>query len=144
MSLHISLNGKSLMAYHLTPMNGTIAALIKPAQLKSLVMNDNISVNGVRVLSAPTVRKKNKNEITLSFHISHPSLENLSEAIKILEEQLKNGINNTGVNELEVRELNNCFRLVFMQFTNISNYGTSGRAVLSIKFLEPDPSNRNV
>lgn len=144
MRLHIALNGNDIEMYHLTALEGTLNALIKPSAYKKMVTNENAAMDGTNILSEPSVRKREKNSISLSFLLRSTSLVDLQQEIKNLEAELVNGKNGTGINELYVAELNQCYRLYYENMSSYSNFGLDGAARVTLKFTEPNPNNRSV
>lgn len=144
MMLRISLNGNDIEMYHLTALDGTLNALIKPSAYKKMVTNENAAMDGTSILSEPSVRKRDKNSISLSFLLRSTSLVDLQQEIKNLEAELVNGKNGTGINELYIAELNQCYRLYYESMSSYSNFGLDGAARVTLKFTEPNPNNRSV
>lgn len=142
MTPRIALNGKDITAFGLTPLDGTLNTLMKPAPMKKLATNENKSAHGSIILCSPTSRRYDKQDLSLMFYIEAPSIIDLSRMVETLVEELKQGKDATGVNELSVPELNKCFRLVYVSVDKYTNFGLSGSATLSIKFTEPNPNNR--
>lgn len=144
MNLHISLNGKDLAELNLTALDGILNALMKPSAYKKYASNGNAAINGERILSAPTSRMKDKRTISLPFLLQSTSLIDLQREIDNLEAELVAGKNGTGINELVVRELGQCYRLYYESMSSYTNFGLDGAAMLSIKFVEPNPTNRGL
>jgi hypothetical protein len=144
MRLHISLNGKDISEWHLTALDGTLNTLIKPSAYKKMVTNENAAMDGTSILSEPSVRKREKNSISLPFLLRSTSLVDLQQDIKNLEAELVRGKNGIGINELYVAELNQCYRLYYESMSSYSNFGLDGAARITLKFTEPNPNNRSV
>ena len=144
MRLHIALNGNDIEMYHLTALDGTLNALMKPATYKKAVTNENAAVDGTMILSAPSVRKVDKRIISLPFLLRSVSLVDLQQELDNLAEVLVAGKDNTGINELYVHELNRCYRLCYEGMSPYSNFGLDGVARITLKFTEPNPNNRKV
>lgn len=142
MKLRMELNGVDVSQYKLTPLDGNLNTLMKPAADKNLVKNENSSMNGTLILHSPTVRKVASRDITLSFKITTPSLVDLQREIDKLVNLLKMGKDSTGMNELYVPIIDTTYRLVYISMDKYSNFGLCGKATLSIKFTETDPTNR--
>lgn len=141
---HMALNGKDITEFGITPLDGTLNTLMKPAPTKKLATNENKSSHGIIVLSSPNARRYDKQDISLMFHIEAPSLIDLNRMVENLVEELKQGKDGTGVNELAVPELEKCYRLVYVNADKYNNFGLSGEATLSIKFTETNPNNRTL
>ena len=141
MKLTIKINGTDISAFGLKPLDGTLDNLMKPAEMKSLVYNENTAIDGS--LAMTRNRKVKRRDVTLLFIISRASLLELTDAIDALVSMLAAGKNNSGVNEGRVEELDRTFRLVYSSVDKYSNFGIDGKATLSIKFVEPNPKNRS-
>ena len=142
MRLHISLNGNDIEMYHLTALDGTLNALMKPTTYKKAVTNENAAMDGTIVLSEPSVRKRDKRSISIPFLLRSTSLVDLQTEIHNLESVLVQGKNGTGINELYVSELNQCYRLYYESMSSYTNFGLDGAARITLKFTEPNPTNR--
>lgn len=144
MRLHISLNGNDIEMYHLTALDGTLDALIKPSAFKKMVTNENAAMDGTSILSEPSARKRDKRSVSIPFLLRSTSLVDLQVEIQNLETALVQGKNGTGINELYVQELNQCYRLCYESMPSYSNFGLDGAARITLKFTEPNPTNRSV
>jgi hypothetical protein len=144
MRLHISLNGNDIEMYHLTALDGTLNALMKPATYKKAVTNENAAVDGTMILSAPSVRKVDKRTISLPFLLRSVSLVDLQQELDNLAEVLVAGKDNTGINELYVHELNRCYRLYYDSMSSYANFGLDGYARVTLKFTEINPTNNKL
>ena len=144
MRLHIALNGNDIEMYHLTALDGTLNALMKPTAYKKMVTNENAAMDGTSILSEPSARRRDKRSVSIPFLLRSTSLEDLQVEIQNLETILVRGKNGTGINELFVQELNQCFRLYYENMSSYSNFGLDGAARITLKFTEPNPNNRSV
>lgn len=144
MRLHISLNGNDIEMYHLTALDGTLNALMKPATYKKAVTNENAAVDGTMILSAPSVRKVDKRTVSLPFLLRSVSLVDLQQELDNLAEVLVAGKDNTGINELYVHELNRCYRLYYDSMSSYANFGLDGYARVTLKFIEINPTNNKL
>lgn len=144
MRLHISLNGNDIEMYHLTALDGTLNALMKPATYKKAVTNENAAVDGTMILSAPSVRKVDKRTISIPFLLRSVSLVDLQQELDNLAEVLVAGKDNTGINELYVHELNRCYRLYYDSMSSYANFGLDGYARVTLKFTEINPTNNKL
>lgn len=144
MRLHIALNGNDIEMYHLTALDGTLNALMKPATYKKAVTNDNAAVDGTMILSAPSVRKVDKRTISLPFLLRSVSLVDLQQELDNLAKVLVAGKDNTGINELYVHELNRCYRLYYDSMSSYTNFGLDGYARVTLKFTEINPINNKL
>ena len=144
MRLHISLNGNDIEMYHLTALDGTLNALMKPATYKKAVTNENAAVDGAMILSAPSVRKVDKRIISIPFLLRSVSLVDLQQDLDNLAALLVAGKDNTGINELYVNELNRCYRLYYDSMSSYANFGHDGYARVTLKFTEINPKNNRL
>lgn len=144
MRLHIALNGNDIEMYHLTALDGTLNALMKPATYKKAVTNENAAVDGTMILSAPSVRKVDKRTISLPFLLRSVSLVDLQQELDNLAAVLVAGKDNTGINELYVHELNRCYRLYYDSMSSYANFGLDGCARVTLKFTEANPKNNKL
>lgn len=144
MRLHISLNGNDIEMYHLTALDGTLNALMKPATYKKAVTNENAAVDGTMILSAPSVRKIDKRTISIPFLLRSVSLVDLQQELDNLAAVLVAGKDNTGINELYVQELNRCYRLYYDSMSSYANFGLDGYARVTLKFTEINPTNNKL
>ena len=144
MRLHISLNGNDIEIYHLTALDGTLNALMKPATYKKAVTNENAAVDGTMILSAPSVRKVDKRTISLPFLLRSVSLVDLQQELENLEAALVAGKDNSGINELYVAELDRCYRLYYDSMSSYANFGLDGYARVTLKFTEINPKNNRL
>jgi len=138
------LNGQDIERWGISPLEGTMNTLMKPAPMKALVSNENASLHGSLVLYAPSARRYQKQDMSLLFYMQALSLTDLNRQVNALVEHLKNGKDNSGLNELKVPELETCYRLVYVSMDKYTNFGVSGSATISIKFTEPNPNNRAI
>ena len=93
--IHISLNGTDIAQYGITPLDGALNVLMKPAGYKKLVTNTNAAFDGVMpIINA--YRKKDSRTFTLNFLLRSASLIDRRRDIENLESVLRVG---TGVNE---------------------------------------------
>lgn len=139
------LNGKDIEEWGLTPLEGTLNTLMKPAPMKTLVMNENAYLHGSMVLSQKTARRYAKQDFSLLFYIQGGySLTDLHRNIENLVATLIAGINDTGVNELTIPEIETTYRLVYSSIDKYTDFNSSGNATISIKFTEPNPNNRTL
>lgn len=139
------LNGKDIQEYGLTPLEGTINTLMKPAPMKAPATNENSSLHGSHILSAPSARRYAKQDLSLMFYLESASLTDLARSLEAIEEAITAGVNNTGVNELTIPEIERTYRLVYAgTIDKYKDFALSGCATISIKFTEPNPKNRTL
>lgn len=153
----IALNGEDIAAFHLTPLEGTIAAILKPPPYKKIVTNDNSYINGTMAICTPSSRRIDKQDITLSFFLHSCSMTDLQRRLQQLEQALINGAKDTdgnysGVNTLTLheykvadaygKESSLCLRLIYVGMSKCNTWFPYGKAVVTLKFTEPNPNNR--
>lgn len=86
----ITINGANIATqFGLTPIKGTLDNLCKPAEMKSLVTNDNAAIDGV----VPVLynRKTKHRTVSLPFIIRQPNLAVLLQTVDALIVFLQNG-----------------------------------------------------
>ena len=143
MKLNININGEDISgAFNLTPLDGTLNALLKPATPKKLVTNENSAIDGVMYVSTPSKRFVDKREISLSFLCDAEDLVNIPNRLQEISSFLTEGYNSSGVNEVFIEELQTTFYLIYNGITSFSTFGLNGKCKITIKFTEPDPNNR--
>ena len=140
MRLHISLNGNDIEMYHLTALDGTLNALMKPTTYKKAVTNENAAVDGTNVLANPSSRRKASRSVSLPFLLRSVSLIDLQQELRNLEQVLVNGKDNTGINLLYVAELNTTYALYYDSMSSYANFGLDGYARVTLKFTEYNPN----
>ncbi len=142
MKLHISINGIDLDDYGIVPLEGFLNTILKPAGFKKLATNTNTAFDGV-IPIANGNRKRDSRTVTLNFLIRSVSIIDKRRCIERLESALMAGKNDSGVNELFVAELEQCYRLIFDGITSY-NGANEEKAIIAVKFTEfcPTPENR--
>ena len=140
----LSLNGHDLATWHLTPLEGTIATLLKPFSYRNLPTLDNDTMNGAVLLSNPSLRRVQKRDISLLFYLRAADLRDQQRLISHLQDDLVKGHEDSGVNLLTMRDVGMTFRLVFTGIDKYTDFAASGCCTLSIKFTEPNPDFRDL
>lgn len=148
MSPLIELNGRDIRGYNLCPLEGTIATLLTPPKYKKMVSNDNGFIHGALLLSSPSARRIDKREVSLSFFLEAASTIDAKTELDNLVDLLVNGVSEsgvaTGVNTFTLPEYGICMRLVFSEVSKFTPWLPHGSAVVTLKFVEPNPNNRNL
>lgn len=144
MKLQMSINGKDITAYNLTPLEGCLNTLMSPATYKTIATNENEAIHGIQMLLTPSKRRIAQRNITLPFLLQSTSFVDLQRDTDSIIQMLVYGKGGSGVNELYVPMLQKCYRLVFISIDKYTNFGMSGAATLNIKFTEPNPNNRTL
>jgi len=142
------LNGKSIEDYSLMPLDGTIATVLAPPKYKKLVGNASSFIHGETVISLPSSRRIDKQDIQLSFLLKSESLQDTQRLLQELNDVLINGKSNTGVNEFSFPEIEQgestlCLRLVYTEMSKFTPW-PGGQALVTLKFTEPNPNNREL
>ena len=153
MNPQILLNGNDISTYKLMPIDGTLATVLTPPKYKKLVSNASSFIHGENVISSPESRRLDKQDISLTFLLMEDTLANLKIALDDLEQTLIQGKNNSGVNELtfpdvpaggeeEEEDSCLCLRLVYTEMSKFTPWQPHGKAIVTLKFVEPNPNNR--
>lgn len=135
----ITINGKALSTFGLTPLDGTLDALMKPAPMKQLVYNDNATMDGSRAIT--TGRRMQRRDVSLTFLLNATSLQNLADMTDVLIEELIAGKSDSGINEIAVHELERKYNLVYQSYDSYNNFDRATKVTLRIKFTELNPRN---
>ncbi|MBQ3679822.1 MAG: hypothetical protein IJP79_07220 [Paludibacteraceae bacterium] len=139
MDIEMSINGHDIREWGLTPLKGTLASLMQPANMKALTYNDSRAIHGSRALLVN--RRVSKRDLSLLFHIHTLSDIDLARRIDQLVEILINGKSNSGENEVFVPRFNRTYKLVFTGFDSYAGM-KEGRATIGITFTELNPTDR--
>lgn len=123
--------------------DGSISALLAPPPVKSIIKNDNRTDHGVEVTTKnkqglPLMRYGERN-VTLYFCITADNYQNLFERQTNLFEVLRNGEVLIQISELP----GVVFRLIYQDVSQYSQFNGE-MAKFSVKFIEPNPTNRTV
>lgn len=138
----MKLNGDDISKYKMYALQGALNTLMAPPPLKKLVTNENASINGTMVIADPSSRKVDKHDINLMFEIKSSSIIDLQRDIDKIDTMLRLGKDNTGINELYVPTLERTYRLVYNKMSKYGVFGLGGKAIVTINFTEPDPTQR--
>lgn len=140
------LNGEPIATYNLKPLEGTLDAILQPAPFKKLVTNDSSCIHGTIAISTPAKRFRDKQDLSLSFLVNSTSAMDLQEQLQYLERDLIRGKyqdnNQTGINELVLPDYGICLRLIYIQMSKVTPWFPLSKAVITLKFTEPNPENR--
>lgn len=142
MTIRMAINGKDVSGFHLTPLDGCLVALMTPPAYKKMATNENTASHGSWYLSNPSKRRVASGTITLQFLFRSTSLIDVTRTTEQLTEFLVNGKDMSGVNELFVPILGQTFRLIFDSISKYALFGLDGDTLVTIKFTEPNPANR--
>ncbi|MDD3404979.1 MAG: hypothetical protein PHH23_01755 [Paludibacteraceae bacterium] len=142
--MNISLNGANITTFGLTMLKGSLDNLLKPAEMKPLVLNENSSIDGSIAITSS--RKVKARDVSVSFLVNANSRLLLSQRIDSLIQSLINGdmdeySNYTGVNSLSINDIRKIFRLVYLRFDKYAGFGANS-ATVSIQFKELNPNDR--
>lgn len=145
--MRIAINGTDIAHFGLTPIKGTLDNLCKPAEMKTLVSNENAAIDGI--IPVLYDRHTKHRTVSLLFIIRQQSLVDLLRVIDQLIDFLQKGAKDstgayTHINEVLVVEQQRKYRLIYESFDKYSNFDTDGKATISIKFTEPNPTNRGL
>ena len=139
--MNATINGINLEDLHLVWLQGSIDNLLKPAELKPLVLNENASIDGSRCVM--TDRRVKSRDVTLNFRIKGFNQQDLMTKVNDVVSKLAQGKDNSGVNELHLIDYGLMFRLVYLKCNKYTSFGTKS-ALISFTFKELNPNNRNV
>ncbi len=146
MRVQMRINGKDAGGLGLTCNEGTLNALMKPAQFKKMISNQNSSAHGTSYLTDPSKRFLAEQDIAIPVYLRAESLIDTQRRMDDLVEFLKNGVESnsgyTGINEIYVPCIEKTFRLIYKDITKFGLFSIDGGVLMSIKFTEFDPSNR--
>ena len=139
----ITINNKTLEELSLVLLKGTLDNLLKPAEKKALVFNENASIDGSKAIT--TNRKVKRRDVSLLFLIKDYSAIDLYRKCEWLDQFLTEGVYKggipTGVNEIKLVDIDVTFRLVYNKMDKYSGFG-DGKASISLNFTELNPKNR--
>lgn len=139
---NIYINDINISRFGLTPLKGNMEKLMTPPEYKNLVSNENASIHGSLYIAQPSVRKLAKQEFSLQFYLQADNINDLTQRIQNLDQFLINGKNNTGVNELYVQDIDTTYNLIYQKIDRYTDFNLTGNAVISIKFIEQNPAER--
>lgn len=144
--LNISINGIDITAMNLVLLDGSLDNLLKPNELKSLVMNENASIDGS--LAILTDRKVKSRDVSVRFLVRSQSQIDLVKKVDSLTDFLTKGSkdvygNYSGENRFHIIELERVYRLVFLKCDKYDGFGEDS-AILSLQFKELNPLNRSL
>ena len=116
--------------------NGFIENLLVPAGLKEFIENESRLENGKRVIT--TNPKVSSRDVTLTFNIHGDTtteyLSNYAAFVAILQ---------AGTVKIRVPAINMTFNLTYKKSSSFNIGRARMDSSLSVKFEEPDPTNRN-
>lgn len=116
--------------------NGFIENLLVPAGIKDFIENESRLENGKRVIT--TNPKVASRDVTLTFNIHGDTtteyLSNYAAFVAILQ---------AGVVKIRVPAINKTFNLIYKKSSSFNIGRARMDSSLSVKFEEPDPTNRD-
>lgn len=136
MDIRIYFNNKPISDWKLKPLKGVLNALTTPPKSKTVVYNDNASIDGSRVVNVP--RKVQKRNVNLPMIMQCSSLSELEQYKELLIQEL------TSTNEVEVSvtEIGCTYYLKFLDLDKYSNFDNEGKATITLNFVELNPTRR--
>lgn len=139
MQENITINGENILEkYGASMTDSSLEQLLTPPQVKQYISNSSRLNHGERlVIPAGSVRYEQK-ELTIVFVISGDTQEQYLQRYEAFLELLTSGIV-----AVHVPILARTFRLAYLSCSKYGCYGLN-RAKLTIKFSEPDPTDRDV
>lgn len=137
--MNATINNISLEELGLVWLQGSLDNLLKPAELKPLVLNESAAIDGTRAITIG--RRVKARDVSVKFRIKASSPLNLVNRIDSIVARLINGKDNTGVNELRLIDYDRIYRLVYLKCDKYTSFGTNS-AIVSFSFKELNPNNR--
>ncbi|MBO7315200.1 MAG: hypothetical protein J6U49_05985 [Alistipes sp.] len=133
---NVTLNGTPLADMGVMMLLGAYAALLAPSPMKNYITNDDPTKDGIEVDVA--IPKRKDRDVTLTFLVQGKTqadfLNKLDAFLTVLYR---------GRVELYVPDLSAKYRLLYTSSTQFANYMLNA-CKLSVKFKEPDPTNRGI
>lgn len=133
---NILINGNPLTDMGVVMLAGSYAELMKPAQVKNYIENDDPNKHGVEV-DATNPPKLKQRELTLKFLIQGDSKAQFLQRKAAFENMLYQG-----AVTLYVPDMEEYFHLLYVTVTQYGNYRLNA-CNMAVKFKEPDPTNRS-
>ena len=130
----VTINGVDLEEYGTILLSGAYAELLKPAEPKEWVSNEDPRKNGTEYL-APAEQKYKERDVTLTFGIKGENKDDFISKYTSFISAI-----NDGIIKLQIEELGRYYYLIFQSCTSFDNYDLKA-CKLSVKFIEPDPTN---
>ena len=136
MDIRIYINNKPISDWKLKPLKGTLNALTAPAKAKTIVYNDNASIDGARAVNVP--RRVQKRNVALPVIMQCSSFAELDHLKECLEAEL------TSKDEvvLSCLELGCSYYLKYVEMDKYSNFDNAGKATFVLNFVELNPTRR--
>lgn len=132
----ITINQKPLSTWGARLMDGAVESLLTPAPAKEYIQSKSRLQHGIRVAAASENARTDSREVSIPILIEGRNrTEYFSRYLSFVEE-LKGG--NIA---LAIPDLGFTFRLVYLSCGKYGSYGDC-RAKLTVKFLEPNPEDR--
>jgi len=145
-NFNVAINGVDITALKLIMLDGSLDNLLKPNELKSLVMNENASIDGS--LAILTNRKVKSRDVSIRFLVKSQSQIDLVKKLDDLIDFFTKGSKDvygsySGENRFHIIELERVYRLVFLKCDKYDGFGEDS-ALLSLSFKELNPFNRSL
>lgn len=132
---NVTLNGTLLSNMGITLLSGAYAALLTPPSMKNYITNDDPTKDGISVDETHIPKRKDR-DVTLTFLIKGSDKADFLNKLSTFTEVLYGGSIELYVPDLEAK-----YRLLYSSSTQFANYMLNA-CKLSVKFKEPDPTNR--
>jgi hypothetical protein len=136
----IKINGLSISTMGATLLQGGYSKLLAPPPVKSYISNNDVTKNGVQVLTQKGDGSKatlfGDRDIILTFLIKGENKADFFAKYKAFFDFVSDGLIT-----LHVPELESNYRLIYRNCTTFDHYRLNA-CKMAIKFHEPDPTNR--
>lgn len=133
----ITLNGKDIASFGATLLLGTKEDLFKYPKMKAGIRNESRNINGVQ--SDPRNRKYESRSVTVKLRLKGNSESDYNAKYIALLNELTNGKDDTGINELFISPYT--FHLEYEDCQTYRPYNLQD-VEFAITFFEPNPANR--
>ena len=127
-----TINGFKLSRYGVIMLSGSYAALMKPADLKEWVSNEDVTKDGTDYL-APSTPLVAERSVTLHFALSKDNEEDFWDFYKTFIAVLQ-----AGIIDLYVPRLSRHYFLKYETCSSFNNYSLKA-CEIAVKFTEPNP-----
>lgn len=134
--MYIKFNNKPISTWKLVALKGTLNQLTTPAKAKTIVYNENASIDGSRVVNVP--RRVQKRNVNMPMLMQCSSLRELEQT----KEQLIQDLTATNEVEVSVPEVGYTYYLKFIDLDKYSNFDNAGKATITLNFVELNPTRR--
>lgn len=136
----IKINETFISDFGVTLLDGSYAELLAPPPVKEYVSNNDVTKNGIEVLTIKADGQPatliDKREVTLTFLIKGSNRVDFLAKLASFKALLMSGNISLHIPDLESK-----YHLIYQNCTQFDNFNLNA-CKLSVKFQEPDPTNR--